>query len=248
MSWRVWVHIRCNLYSRPCEFTIKCHDLQHVIAHSLIGMGLIQASPTPLHHDNDATSCLAEDHMWHLQVKHIQVKYHSICKLITNSELTIMRVWSCDSIANILTKPLTCPNFLCLHKLLLWFVRSILQLSVWGVSTTLQTSNSMFGGIYSLVRLIFAAEEWLFTLVLFPPLQVCYTLFSTLNIVLFPPLQSPWVPVTQGSLLSRIITIWYWMLLTSSQYKRKFALPLSCLWPHQSTPVSMLRGDPWMPL
>ena len=82
----------------------------------------------------------------------------------------------------------------------------MLQLSVWGVSTMLQTSNSMFGGIYSLVRLIFAAEERLFTLVLFPPLQVCYTLFSTLNIVLFPPLQSPWVPVTQGSLLSRIIT------------------------------------------
>jgi len=65
----------------------------------------------------------------------------------------------------------------------------MLQLSVWGVSTMLQTSNSMFGGIYSLVRLIFAAEEQLFTL------------------VLFPPLQSPWVPVTQGSLLSRIITI-----------------------------------------
>ena len=89
---------------------------------------------------------------------------------------------------------------------LLWFVRSMLQLSVWGVSTTLQRSNSMFGGIYSLVRLIFAAEEQLFTSVLFP-LQVCYTLFSTLNIVLFPPLQSPWVPVTQGSLLSRIITV-----------------------------------------
>ncbi len=45
-----------------------------------------------------------------------------------------------------------------------------------------------------------------FTLVLFPPLQVCYTLFSTLNIVLFPPLQSPWVLVTQGPLLSHILT------------------------------------------
>jgi len=32
-----------------------------------------------------------------------------------------------------------------------------------------------------------------------------HTLFSTLNIVLFPPLQSPWVSVTQGSLLSHII-------------------------------------------
>jgi hypothetical protein len=90
--------------------------------------------------------------------------------------------------------------------LLLWFVRSMLQLSVWGVSTMPQTSNSMFGGIYSLVRLIFAAEERLFTLVLFPPLQVCYTLFSILNIVLFPPLQSPWVPVTPGSHLSCLIT------------------------------------------
>ena len=44
----------------------------------------------------------------------------------------------------------------------------------------LQTSNSMFGGIYSLVRLIFAVEERLFSLVLFPPLQVCYTLCNSL--------------------------------------------------------------------
>ncbi len=70
----------------------------------------------------------------------------------------------------------------------------------------LQTSNSMFSHIYSLVRLIFVAEVQLFTLVLFSPLQVCYTLFSTLNTVLFPSLQFPWVSVTQGPLLSCILT------------------------------------------
>ena len=46
-----------------------------------------------------------------------------------------------------------------IRLLLLWFVRLMLQLSVWGISLILQTSNSMFGDIYSLVRLISATEE-----------------------------------------------------------------------------------------
>ena len=110
----------------------------------------------------------------------------------------------------------------------------MLQLSVWGVSTTLQTSNSMFGGIYSLVRLIFAAEEQLFTLVLFPPLQVCYTLFSTLNTVLFPPLQSPWVPVTQGSLLSRIITLTHFTSLSNASETRDLVNAHLCTAEHHT--------------
>ena len=43
-------------------------------------------------------------------------------------------------------------------------------------------------------------------LVLFPPLQVSSTSFTSLNRVLFPPLQSPWSFVTQGPFRTRYIT------------------------------------------
>jgi len=47
-------------------------------------------------------------------------------------------------------------------------------------------------------RLIFAAVERLFTLVLIAPLQVCSLLSLLMKTVLIAPLQSPWSSVTQG--------------------------------------------------
>ncbi len=74
---------------------ITLHDTSHktiFLQQLLDGLGLAQPHPTPLHCNNDAASHLAKDQMWHPQVKHIQVKYHLIQKLIANSELTVMRV------------------------------------------------------------------------------------------------------------------------------------------------------------
>jgi len=97
----------------------------------------------------------------------------------------------------------------------------MLQLSVWGVSTTLQTSNSMFGGIYSLVRLIFAAEEQLYTLVFLLCRYVTLSLvqYWTSKGNKFYSIQNRffrgnWVP---GSFLWRLkmSKAWFWILLTS---------------------------------
>ncbi len=74
---------------------IALHNTSHktiFLQQLLDGLGLAQPHPTPLHCDNDATSRLTEDQMWHPQVKHIQVKYHLIWELIANSELMVMRV------------------------------------------------------------------------------------------------------------------------------------------------------------
>jgi len=74
---------------------IALHDASHktIFLHQLLdGIGLAQSNPTLLHCDNGMASCLAEDQMWHPQVKHIWVKYHSIRKLITNKELAVTRV------------------------------------------------------------------------------------------------------------------------------------------------------------
>ena len=56
--------------------------------------------------------------MWHPQVKHIRVKYHLIRELVTNGELTVMRVRSCDNLADILTKALARLDFLRLRDYL----------------------------------------------------------------------------------------------------------------------------------
>jgi len=96
---------------------IALHNASHktiFLQQLLEGLGLVQPNLTSLHCNNNAASCLAEDHIWHPQVKHIRVKYHFVCKLMTNGMLTIMRICSCDNTANILTKPLAWPDFLCL--------------------------------------------------------------------------------------------------------------------------------------
>ena len=53
---------------------IALHNTLHktIFLHQLLnGIGLAQLDPTLLHCDNDAASHLAEDQMWHPQVKHI---------------------------------------------------------------------------------------------------------------------------------------------------------------------------------
>jgi hypothetical protein len=59
---------------------------------------------------------------------------------------------------------------------------------------------------FSLVRLIFVAEERVFTLVLIAPLQVCSKVFYLSNTVLIAPLQSPWSSVTQGPSLGQFLS------------------------------------------
>jgi hypothetical protein len=59
---------------------------------------------------------------------------------------------------------------------------------------------------FSLVRLIFVAEERVFTLVLIAPLQVCSKVFYLSNTVLIAPLQSPWSSVTQGPFLGQFLS------------------------------------------
>ena len=67
---------------------------------------------TPIHCDNDAATRLAEDHVFHSEVKHIRVKLHSIREYIAFGEIRIVRVRSEDNTADILTKPLARPDFL----------------------------------------------------------------------------------------------------------------------------------------
>ena len=46
---------------------------------------------TSVYCDNDAAVCLAEDHMSHSQVKHIQVKFHMIREYIDLGDISVLR-------------------------------------------------------------------------------------------------------------------------------------------------------------
>ena len=67
---------------------------------------------TPIHCDNDAATRLAEDQIFHSQVKHIRVKLHAIRELVDLGELVVTRVRSADNIADVLTKALGRSDFL----------------------------------------------------------------------------------------------------------------------------------------
>lgn len=73
---------------------------------------------TLIYCDNNAATCLAEDQVLHSKVKHIRVKLHTIYDYITFSDIKVLHVRSKDNMANILTKPLNCTDFLQLHRYL----------------------------------------------------------------------------------------------------------------------------------
>lgn len=75
-------------------------------------------TPTVVFCDNDATSILIEDHIWHARVKHIHVKYHYVRKLVANKELTVQRVRLSENTVDILTKPLNRTDFIRLQHYL----------------------------------------------------------------------------------------------------------------------------------
>jgi hypothetical protein len=62
--------------------------------------------------DNDAALRLAEDQVWHSRVKHIRVKYHYVREQILQKKLKVTRVRTKDNVADLLTKPLSRPDFL----------------------------------------------------------------------------------------------------------------------------------------
>jgi hypothetical protein len=96
---------------------IALHDASHeasFLRQLLDGLGFHEPNPTPLHCDNDAASHLTEDHVFHPQVKHIRVKFHHTRDMVTEGQLQVAHVRSCNNLADILTKPLSCVDFLCL--------------------------------------------------------------------------------------------------------------------------------------
>jgi hypothetical protein len=93
---------------------IALHDSAHEIIflrQLLDSLKLLPAGPIKVFCNNDATSRLSEDHVWHSHTKHIQVKYHYMRELVLDGNITVLWLGSKDNTTDILTKPLACSDF-----------------------------------------------------------------------------------------------------------------------------------------
>jgi radical SAM superfamily enzyme with C-terminal helix-hairpin-helix motif len=79
-----------------------------IFLHELLeGLRFPMPNSTVLHCDNNSARQLTEDHSNHTNVKHIHIKYYTICDILEEELGRIIRVSSIENTADIFTKPLT---------------------------------------------------------------------------------------------------------------------------------------------
>jgi len=60
--------------------------------------------PTRLYCDNDAATKLSQESIYHLNIKHFHIKYHSICDNVQDGILQVVCIPSADNVSDIFTK------------------------------------------------------------------------------------------------------------------------------------------------
>lgn len=78
----------------------------------LDGLGSPASGPTTLLCDNNAAINLAEDQVYHVRAKHINVRFHYLRERVADGDLVVSRVRSSDNTADILTKALPPADFI----------------------------------------------------------------------------------------------------------------------------------------
>ncbi|KNZ81971.1 Copia protein, partial [Termitomyces sp. J132] len=68
--------------------------------------------------DNNLAINLLEDPLLHSWVKHINIKYHFLCKQVATKEITLRYINTKDNIADIFTKALPTPQFTRLQSIM----------------------------------------------------------------------------------------------------------------------------------
>ena len=69
-------------------------------------LGFAPTEATTLQCDNQSAIALCRDSKFHARTKHMDIRYHFICEVIDNRELSVKYVVSGDNPADILTKAL----------------------------------------------------------------------------------------------------------------------------------------------
>jgi hypothetical protein len=101
---------QCTIADLSCYVEYAAlHEASHeaiFLRELLNGVRLLPSDPTPIHYINDPASILSKDHVWHLRVKHIRVKYHHVRELVSDGEIKAIQVRSTNNVVDILTKSL----------------------------------------------------------------------------------------------------------------------------------------------
>ena len=59
-----------------------------------------------LHYDSHSTIQLVKNLVFHAQMKHIDVRYHSVCQVLEDKLITLVKIHTSDNPVDLLTKTL----------------------------------------------------------------------------------------------------------------------------------------------
>ena len=75
-------------------------------------------NPVRIHEDNQSTICIAKNHQYHGRSKHIDIKFHFTRDQVSSGNIEVTYCKSEEMVADLLTKPLSAPQFKLLRGLL----------------------------------------------------------------------------------------------------------------------------------
>jgi hypothetical protein len=84
----------------------------------LLAIGFLKPGPTKLLCDNNAAINLSEDPLFHVRVKHVDIKYHFLRERVQSNELEVRYINTDDNVADLFTKALDHKKFIRLRGFL----------------------------------------------------------------------------------------------------------------------------------
>ena len=76
-------------------------------------LGIFLRHPPTIWFNNLSALALATNPVFHARTKYVEVDYHFIREKVTNKNIQLHHISTDDQLANILTKALSSPRFLC---------------------------------------------------------------------------------------------------------------------------------------
>ena len=102
--------------------------LQHLVS----DLNQTSVEPTVIYVDNQSTICMAKNLLYHRRAKYVEIKFHFIREQVAIRVIQLQFRQSKDMVADVLTKGLTCVQFVKLRELL--GVKTLIQFNYLTVS------------------------------------------------------------------------------------------------------------------
>lgn len=107
INWKVTLQDIVALFTTEGEYIATVEAAKETIwLRSLIQELGITHESVRLHCDSQSAICLAKDPVHHARTKHIDVCYHKLREFVGGGDIQLLKVFTDDNVANMLTKPL----------------------------------------------------------------------------------------------------------------------------------------------